>query len=298
MTFGNNTVKKTLEPHCPLCEGTSVAFRYKDAALPIRWCSCGMVFLYPQPSDKQLREIYQSSYYLSWGIAGDDEEAPRAMKHHTFSRQLKTLARYVKPGKVLDVGCATGFFLDVASSAGWEVHGVELSEYAAEVARGRFGEHVFKGTLEQAGYPDESFDVVTLFDLLEHVPDPRLFLREVRRLLRPDGILLIVTPDITSLSARIMGHRWSHFKREHLHYFSPETITHLLTECGFALECREEAIKYLNFTYVVNQFRAYPHFIITPLCNVADSLLPTRIKKWHVPIRCGEMLILARKCMK
>ena len=253
-----------------------------------------MVFLSPQPDEKQLRDIYGSDYYEGWGITGDDESAPQAMKQQTFRRQLSLLARHMAPGKILDVGCATGFSLEVSAAVGWDVYGVELSNYAAELARRKFGEHIFNGTLEQAHYPNDFFDVVTLTDLLEHVPILNSFLSEVRRVLRPNGILLIVTPDVSSLTACIMGSRWSHYKEEHLHYFSRKTLTQLLTKHGFSVEYWKAAAKHLNISYVTKQFKVYPHSLMTPLCKFADDLLPAWIKNRNIPVRCGEMLVLAR----
>lgn len=279
---------------CPLCGASDAPLRYQQHSLPIRQCCCGMVFLSPQPDDEQLREMYRSDYYKSWGIAGNDDESTRVMKQGTFVRRMKRLAGLVPIGRVLDVGCATGYFLEVAAAAGWEVFGVELSDYASELARRTFGDHVFNGTLEQAHYPDGYFDLVTLSDLLEHVPDPRPFLSEVRRLLRPDGMLMIVTPDVTSLSARLMGGRWSHYKQEHLHYFSPETLMRLLSESGFSVVLKGAAAKILNCSYVANQFRVYPHFLMTPLCRIVDTLLPASLKEWNFPVYCGEMLVMAR----
>jgi 2-polyprenyl-3-methyl-5-hydroxy-6-metoxy-1,4-benzoquinol methylase len=278
---------------CPLCGGTDTSLRYQKSTLPIRQCACGMVFLYPPPNNEQLLEIYQADYYQSWGISGDDE-ATRAMKLGTFKRRIQQLSGLIAPGKVLDVGCATGFFLEVAFASGWEVYGVELSEYAAELARRRFGERIFIGTLEQAQYSDGNFDLITLSDLLEHVPDLRSFLLEVRRVLRPGGILMIVTPNVASLTAQLMRSRWSHYKREHLFYFSPDTIMRLLRESGFTIEFKGAAAKCLNIAYVAGQFKAYPHFLMTPLCNLADFLLPTSIKNVNFTVRCGEMLVVAR----
>jgi len=255
-----------------------------------------MVFLSPQPTAEQLRDIYRSDYYLSLGITGDDEEAPREMKQHTFRRQFEKVARQVKPGKVLDVGCASGFFLEVAAAAGWEAYGVELSGFAAELAQREFGSRILNGTLEQAGYPDAFFDAVTLFDLLEHVPDPRTFLAEVHRVLSSDGLLLLVMPNVASLSAGIMGRHWSHYNAEHLHYFSPATVTRLLSACGFAVESVEKAPKSLNLNYIFRQLRRYPRSLIAPLVSIADALLPACLKELDLRLPCGEMLVLARKC--
>ena len=280
---------------CSLCGANDAPPRHSGSPLPLKKCACGMVFLSPQPTAEELQEIYRSDYYLSLGISGDDEESPRAMKQHTFRRQFEAVARRVKPGKVLDVGCASGFFLEVADAAGWEAYGVELSSFAAELAKRRFGPRVHNGTLEQAGYPEAFFDAVTLFDLLEHVPDPKSFLGEVLRVLRPDGKLLLVMPNVASLSARIMGRHWSHYNAEHLHYFSPATIARLLSGCGFAVESVGKAPKSLNLNYIFKQLRRYPRSLITPLVSIADALLPAWSKELNLSLHCGEMLVVARK---
>lgn len=280
---------------CPICNALDTPLRFAQCRLPIRKCSCGMEFLWPQLGEEQLKEIYQAGYYESCGLTDDNDRSVRNMKQATFMRWLKQLTGVVPVGKVLDVGCATGYFLEVAASAGWDVYGVELSEYAAGLAQRRFGNHVFSGSIEQANYPDNSFDLVTLFDLLEHVPSPRTFLKEVWRLLSPKAFLMITTPDVTSLSARLMGRHWSHYHQDHLYYFSPDTITRLLHECGFSVVGKAAAAKYLNGKYIINQFRAYPHFLMTPLCNIGELLLPKLLKESNFSACSGDMVLLAQK---
>jgi SAM-dependent methyltransferase len=278
---------------CPLCGGRGASTRFALSDLPVRECGCGMVFLYPHPDAAELVEMYGPGYFKGWGGGGDEDAAARAVKQLTFSSQLALLAGTVEPGRVLDVGCATGYFMEVAAAAGWEAYGVEVSEFAASVAAISFGDRVFQGTLEQAAYPDRHFDLVMLSDLLEHIPEPLPFLREVRRVLAPTGVLMIVTPDVGSLSARIMGRRWSHYHREHLHYFSAQTIDRLLGNCGFTVPSIAAAPKHLNMAYVAAQLRLHRHPVLTPLAELADRLLPAFLKKWSLPLRCGQMLVLA-----
>jgi len=280
---------------CPLCGGSNIREKYANAPLPIWHCICGAVFLSPFSVPEDLKDMYRESYYESWGLAADNEEGPRQMKHLTFEARLKRISHRLEPGKVLDVGCATGYFLEVAAEAGWDVHGVELSEYSARLAQKKFGDRVFNGTLEEAYYADETFDLITLSDLLEHVQKPAAFLREVRRILKPTGLLMIVTPNAASLSCRLMGVNWSHYKAEHLHYFSPRTIKQLLTDSGFTLLVVEGAAKYLNFAYIINQFRIYNHPLLTTLLNGVGRLLPDSLKAANFPVLCGELLALAVK---
>jgi SAM-dependent methyltransferase len=132
-------------------------------------------------------------------------------------------------GRALDVGCGTGAQMDAARRLGWEVHGVEPSPAAAEFARKTLGLPVVTGTLESAAYPDEHFDVVNLCHVLEHLPDPVATLREVARVLRPNGLVLLAVPNHRSLVALAFGQRWFPWEvPRHLYHFSPATLAALL----------------------------------------------------------------------
>jgi len=170
-----------------------------------------------------------------------------------------------------------------------------LSEYSSRLAQQKFGDKIFNGTLEQAHFADKTFDLITLSDLLEHIRDLDAFMNEVLRVLKPSGLLMIVTPNAASFSCRMMGAKWSHYKAEHLHYFSPVTIKALLKKSGFTPLRSKTSSKYLNLSYIINQFRIYRHPIFTPLLIGIERLVPRSIKQANFPIICGEMLVLARK---
>ena len=132
--------------------------------------------------------------------------------------------------------CLPGFFVEQAKTIGWDAIGVEPSEWAAEYARTELGVDVQTGTLESVRFPDAAFDVVTLWEVVEHLPDPRVTLREVRRILRPEGQLILSTPDAGSLAARVSGKRWLGWRKvpEHLFFFDRSTLDRLLVQEGFA----------------------------------------------------------------
>jgi SAM-dependent methyltransferase len=239
--------------------------------------------------------MYDEEYYSSWKLEEGDDSIPRGMKEQTFCEKLKRLETLVDKGRILDVGCATGFFLDVAEKRGWEAYGVEISNYAAGVAERRHPGRVFFGSLDRAGFAPGMFDAVTLFDLIEHIAEPRPFMSRVSGLLREGGVLLLVTPDVSSLSSRLMKTDWSHYKAEHLTYFSPETICRLLEISGISPLAVESSTKYLNLRYVSGQLSAYPHTILTPLVRVVEKMIPEAFRSVNFRVHCGEMLVLARK---
>jgi SAM-dependent methyltransferase len=250
----------------------------------------------PFPTEEEVRALYGRSYYDAWGMEGDEgREAVRAMKTITFGRRLRELGRGGDGEALLDVGCATGFLLHAAREAGYEPWGVELSAYAAAEAAREFPGRIHHGTLEEARYADGRFAVVVLSDLLEHVREPLDFLREVRRVLRPGGRLLIVTPDVGSLSARLMGRRWFHRKAEHLYYFSRQSLSGLLERAGFRPRACRTVRKALTLAYLENQLRVYPKPVLTPALGLLKALLPAALARHPLWLRTGELALEAER---
>ncbi|HXY41962.1 MAG TPA: class I SAM-dependent methyltransferase [Vicinamibacteria bacterium] len=229
-------------PGCPLC-GAGAVQRRRHAFPPygvVECASCSLLFLSPRPTEARALELYQDAAYYDSSVAGhgyDEYLEVRGQWVRTFDRRLRAIARHQPPGRVLDVGCGPGFFLEAAAARGYEPWGLDPSAWAVEIARRRFGENVQGGVLGTATLPAGHFDLVTAFDAFEHVYDPRGFLEAARRLLRPAGLLAVTTPDPTSLLARLSGRRWVSFKiPEHVFYWSPLTIRRVLDPCFEVLE--------------------------------------------------------------
>lgn len=148
------------------------------------------------------------------------------------ARKLRRVLRLQDRGRLLDIGCARGEFLSVAQRH-FEVYGVETSATALERARAAFGSRVFAGDLHEARFPAETFDVVTLFSTVEHLDDPVAVLRECRRLLRKGGILVVKTPNFSSLNRQLLRGGWSGYKLpEHRFFFTPGGIRRLFARVG------------------------------------------------------------------
>jgi 2-polyprenyl-3-methyl-5-hydroxy-6-metoxy-1,4-benzoquinol methylase len=136
-------------------------------------------------------------------------------------------------GRLLDVGCGSGIFAARMRTLGWDVTCVEPDENAAAVARSAFRLAVHSGTLESAALPDASFDAITLGHVIEHVPDPVATLAECRRLLRPDGLLVAITPNIHSLGRRLFGRHWMHWDvPRHRYLFSTDSLAEVTRRAG------------------------------------------------------------------
>lgn len=220
---------------CSLCHGTKnrVALRHRDGTL-VRCLGCGLVRVDPMPSAEAALAPYDASYFKSDAGYRDYEGEERVFRAE-FRRRLRRIAPTGARGTLLDVGAATGAFLVEAKAAGFDVRGIEPSP-AAERARAR-GLDVLHGPIEAAALPAESIDVVTIFDVVEHLVDPLATLARLRLALRPGGLLVVTVPDFGGWWARTSGSRWPFVTpKEHLQYFTRRTLRASLVAAGFEVE--------------------------------------------------------------
>jgi cyclopropane fatty-acyl-phospholipid synthase-like methyltransferase len=192
-----------------------------------------LLFSNPQLDPKQVLDIYRAVEDPLY-----QEEA--SARELTFARSLRQLQRLAAPpGRLLDVGCYTGVFMKLAVLEGWTVTGVELSAWAAAIARRNGHGQVHSLALDEACLEPGSFDVITLWDVIEHLSHPAAMLKNVHKLLKPGGIVAVSTHLVDSFAARLLGGRYPFFMDMHLVHFSRPTLHRMLTECGFeVLACR------------------------------------------------------------
>lgn len=191
-----------------------------------------MVFINPIPDATQLGDIYN--------ILGSDYfTTPRKLQidfvKNRYDRELAVLARAGAAGNLLDVGCATGSFIVAAQAAGFQAaQGIDIAGPSIDYAR-QIGLCVTAGDFASGILPSDSFDVVTMWATLEHLPFPGRFLAEVYRVLKPAGIMGISVPNHASISSRLLGPRYRYVSVNHLNYFTPQTAGKLIEQNGFSL---------------------------------------------------------------
>jgi 2-polyprenyl-3-methyl-5-hydroxy-6-metoxy-1,4-benzoquinol methylase len=252
----------------------------------VRCKVCGLQYLNPRLRSDVVLEGYS---------AGTDETfvAQAEGRERTFARSLKTIERYrPQRGSILDVGTAGGSFLAVAKRAGWEVAGCEPNRWMCDWANQHYGLQVVPGTIFDMKLKDASFDVVTLWDVLEHTPDPKATLRECARVLKPGGVLLVNYPDIHSLIARLMGRRWVFLLSVHLYYFTRPTLTRMLNDLGFKVSESRNHWQSLELGYILFRMEAY----IRPVARFFGRIVKA-LGLAHVqfPYWMGQMLVIAEK---
>jgi 2-polyprenyl-3-methyl-5-hydroxy-6-metoxy-1,4-benzoquinol methylase len=241
---------------CLVCGGERSKLYGRKFGLDLVKCrDCGLVYAHPRLPAGELEKRYESPLffddYLKNLRATPGGYDPAFVKSH-FHLTLGLLERRFAPGKrLLDVGCGAGFFIKAAEEAGWEAVGIEVSKLSSRYGREIVRADVRTGRLEDAGFAPASFDMVTMLDLVEHLPDPLATLRAASAVLKPGGILIVSTPDFRSLSGRILGRSWAVFSPgEHLAVFNARTLAMVLNKAGF----RVQAMKNL---FVLNP--AYTH---------------------------------------
>ena len=242
---------------CPSCGSPQwrllpLRYEFRGATFPLVECrSCELRFLAVQPDRAGLTELYSPEYFERDYRCGRVESSSFGEEAFRDENRglLERFARLTAPGRLLEIGCATGWLLKHARERGWEVQGVELSADAVAHARG-LGLEVFQGEVLDAHLPADRFDLVYLGDVLEHVPDAHAVLAEVARVLRPGGHLVLRGPITTHSLARSLGlAAYGALGRTivlreppyHLWEFTPRSLVHLCERVGLAVVSLEQS---------------------------------------------------------
>ena len=249
---------------------------------------CGLTYANPRQDGAQILETYvavQDPLYV-------EEREGRVL---TFEHHLRPLERLTGPpgGRMLlDVGAYTGVFVEIAARHGWDAWGVEPSRWAVAEARKR-GLNVLQGTLDTAELPAGAFDVVTMWDVIEHLTDPLETLRQAHRLLRPGGLLVVHTIDIGSPFARLMGRRWPWLMEMHLYYFDRRTLRQMLEKAGFSVSDIRAQGRYLRLGYLMSRVAALLPWLGRPAERLVTRL---RLRGLPVGVNLGDLCtVYARK---
>jgi 2-polyprenyl-3-methyl-5-hydroxy-6-metoxy-1,4-benzoquinol methylase len=246
--------------------------------------SCGLVYANPRYASGEMLARYQAvedPLYV-------EEREGRVL---TFERHLRPLEKIMPPGnkrRLLDVGCHVGVFVEIAARHGWDAWGVEPSRWAAAQAQ-QVGLQVVEGTMASAGFAEESFDVITLWDVIEHLERPSDEVSQAFGLLKPGGLLVAHTMDVDSLFARLMGRRWPWLMEMHLYYFTRRTLARLMEKAGFQVLRIQAQGRYLRLGYLTTRIAAFNQTLGRMLGWLFDRL---RISQRAIPINLGDLVTM------
>jgi len=243
---------------CLVCENNKLQLLFEKEGFDFLHCNrCDLIMANPQIKEEALRRNYKGSSSSDVWVDVLTTESNQAYDQEKFERGIQLIQRYQpKKGRILDIGCSIGHFLKVAKENGWEELGLELNQKALDWATKVFKVKVNSQLLPEAKFASGSFEAVTLWGVIEHLKEPKEVMTEVKRILKPGGIILIFCPNVGSLVARMLREHTSTFDgRNHCAYFSKESLTYLLDQTGFQVLERkyfqpglDTMLNYLNFT--------------------------------------------------
>ncbi len=218
-------IMSTKHTHCLICnfQGTEILKRYEKDYL-VKCKSCGFVFCEKKPSEQELINHYN-------GYPRNSYISPITIKR--YNELLDDFEPYRKTNNIIDIGCGDGCFLEVAKQRGWNVYGTEFTDVAVQYCSEK-GILMQKGVLNSSNYRSIEFDVVTSFEVIEHINNPKSEVQSIKGILRNGGLFYFTTPNFNSISRLILKEQWSAIEYpEHLSYYTSKTINHLLISNGF-----------------------------------------------------------------
>jgi len=277
---------------CPICGVTSTVAERVGSATYYECPVCETVFQHPMPSIDQMR-AYVDSEYAS-GVYSDYVAAAQ-LKSMTFRSRVQAIQRKVSGGRLLDVGASCGFFVEEALRAGFDAYGVELSAEAISKAPDDIRVRLTLGDVNALNAADQqAFDVITAFDLIEHVFDPIAFLHQLRQVAKPGSWIVISTPDAGHFLRYVLRARWPMFQPlQHTVLFSRRGLRLSLSAAGYDDITVGPAHKTLTADYLAGQVQMYLPALVSGY-RAASRVIPEAWRTRPVEVNIGELMAFAR----
>lgn len=276
---------------CVVC-GREARLRYLKGLAHYWECrGCGLLYQYPPPNPLEMHGLCEAEY--SEGVYRQYVRA-RELKYATFRARLSLIRRYAPSGRLLDVGCACGYLIDVALEAGYDAYGIEFSTAAIGQASPEARRRIFQGSIDQVKVETlEPFDVITAFDIVEHSLFPLQFLIRLHALLRPGGCLVLTTPDTRHVLRFLMGKRWPMLQPlQHTFLFSRQSLRLALERVGLRVATLRRATKFLTLDYLAGQIEDHNPSLYRAY-RTLSRFMPLAIRRYPFEVNIGEMLAVA-----
>lgn len=278
---------------CPLTGNPAHLYVRKNGAIYLRDSRSGIIFLAEQPRLEEMAAFVDAEYEA--GVYHDYVNAA-PLKIATAKRRLPVIEKFASGRRLLDVGCASGFFIETALHAGFDATGIELSPVAIRMAKPEVRDRITQGDVNTLLARDgRNFDVVTAFDIIEHTFDPAAFVSDIARLLSPGGLLVLSTPDTGHWLRVAMGASWPMLQPDqHTYLFSRTALRQLLESQGFEPLVTETAHKVLTMDYLFGQLRQ-TNPTLERWLDRTKWLVPGRLRHLPLAVNIGEMFVCSRK---
>jgi 2-polyprenyl-3-methyl-5-hydroxy-6-metoxy-1,4-benzoquinol methylase len=282
---------------CPVCAAASTnpLLTIKEFRI-VRCAVCGMVYVDPRVRNEEIFNIYRNEYFKHGGEGGyEDYELIAPLRKKTFQKWYADIERFLPAdhATALDIGCAAGYFLEHLTSKGWRhVEGIELDRRMLDGLR-KSNFNVSDLPLEQF-VPSHRYHLITLFDVLEHLPDINNDFTKLSAMLDDNGIIALVTPNFASFQRRIFGKRWFQFKpREHIYYFTPTSLRKIAEKHNFSVVYLAASGQFADFSFLQNRFASYHFPLLGSLFSLACLMFRLKNKFWYM--NTGSMFAILKK---
>jgi 2-polyprenyl-3-methyl-5-hydroxy-6-metoxy-1,4-benzoquinol methylase len=255
---------------CVICDSQSFHFLFEKNNCGIGKClACNLVQMTNIPRLEQIEEGYDEGFYEEYYADLDRNGKKQRYEYLNFHNKLDQIEKRIeRKGSILDVGCSFGFFLDAARQRGWRVAGIEISDYAAKFAIEKLKLPVINKPIMEARFDAGSFDIITMWYVIEHLPNAKQALGHLRNFLKDDGILVVSTPNVESYRAKIEGRRWYRWiPPVHLLYFSPQVMRTLFKMCDLEVVDQETALPYEKY------FRQLKLYSLLDKLQISDNVI-------------------------
>lgn len=225
--------------NCNLCDNNEYKlFKEIDGYRLVKCKWCGLVYLNPRPTQQEISEEYSAEYHIERLLRQEPKTEDKIEEEikKNIGRAEEIVKQFGNKGKLLDIGCSAGFFIACLKRYGWNVTGIDISEWASKFARERLGLKVFTGIVEDIQF-NEKFDVITMYHVLEHLPDPVGTSKRVSEIITDNGVLIVKGPNLASFDRTWHGKNWRGYSDQtHLYYFTPKTYQMVLEKAGFSVQ--------------------------------------------------------------
>ena len=277
---------------CPLSCWIAHFYCHKP---PVDYYICkevGLIFQKVRPSTYEMTQYADAEY--EFGLYRDYARAS-SLKYETFKRRIQLISRIATGSRLLDVGCSSGFFIEIALQHGFDAYGIEISKNAIALAKEKIRARITNGDvnlLPERG--EKGFDIIVAFDIIEHTQDPLKFLKNMREILSPKGWLVLATPDTGHFLRYLMGCRWPMLQpMQHTYLFSKRAMRKALELAGYDQIRIQRGEKRMSLEYLMGQIRIYTP-LLAKAYKVISRLLPITMREKSFSINIGEMLVFCR----
>jgi 2-polyprenyl-3-methyl-5-hydroxy-6-metoxy-1,4-benzoquinol methylase len=221
--------------NCNLCGSKENKFLFSvsqfTTALTIVQCKrCGFIYQNPRPDKTELKSLYSDEYYS--GTTATSYITDFNKIKFISNERFKVIEKIIHPGRLLDIGCHTGALLSCAQERGWDTYGTDISSFIVEEAK-KVTPNIYTGEIREINFKEKFFDLITLFEVIEHLEKPLEDLIQMHSILKDEGLLVVQTANMCSLRAKTIRPKKYYYQPHHLSYFTKRTLIKMAEKAGF-----------------------------------------------------------------